>query len=331
MADENFDEFDSFDNISPDEFENEDIVESDKNEENTTDFEELKNENTYVAPKDDNTFDADKLDEITDKKIKRNFDKRKTKWYWIIPLIVLIIIAIAFVGWQVKPKTKLNICVLDKTVLVATDDNDVDKDLAYRKHQGLFWLLKQKKIVFQDGKYYDYKKDYFGQQLKDDGTVDKEKSLTTLDYVPDLMYISDVYGATNDTYGYFNKNEASGSGFSSDDMSVVSYAYENNATVVGEMELFNSDMSANVKSQLESLFGMSQTGWVGRYIFELQDFTDVPDWAPPLYEQQEGVEWQFSGPGILLVSNEGKILSKESNSSKFSSAIRIHRPVLILE
>ena len=42
MADENFDKFDSFDNISPDEFENEDIVESDKNEENTTDFEELK-------------------------------------------------------------------------------------------------------------------------------------------------------------------------------------------------------------------------------------------------------------------------------------------------
>lgn len=314
MADKSFDEFDSFDDISLEEFENEDIVESDKNKENTTDFEELKNENTYVAPKDENTFDADKLDEISDKKIKKKSDKRKIKWYWIIPLIVLIIIAIAFIGWQVKPKTKLNICVLDKTVLVATDDNDVDKDLAYRKHQGLFWLLEQKKIVFQDGKYYDYKKDYFGQQLNDNGTVDKEKSLATLDYVPDLMYISDVYGATNDTFGYFNKNEASGSGFSSDDMSVVSYAYENNATVVGEMELFNSNMNAYVKSQLESLFGMSQTGWVGRYIFELQDFTDVPDWAPPLYEQQEGVEWQFSGPGILLVSNEGKIIVLEQKT-----------------
>lgn len=341
MADDNFDEFDfddldgvdNLDDVSLDDtFDNTDLGNnadaqseqesadsssktSDENSDgNSTAFDDLKNDNTYVAPKDENTFDADTLDEVTDEKLKKQKKHKKAKWWWIIPLVLLVIVAVAFVGWQIKPKTKLNVCVLDKTVLVASDDNDVDKNLAYRKHQGLFWLLEQKKIVFQNGKYYDYKKDYFGQQLKDDGTVDKEKSLTTLDYVPDLMYISDVYGATNDTYGYFNKNEASGNGFNSDDMSVVSYAYENNATVVGEMELFNSNMSASVKSQLESLFGMSESGWVGRYIYELQDFTDVPDWAPPLYEQQEGVEWQFSGPGILLVSNEGKIIVLEQKT-----------------
>lgn len=311
-----FDDFDSVDNLDDalaDENDSEQAS-NDLSGEESTSFNELKNDSTYVAPKDENTFDPDTLDEQTEDKLKKQKKPKKAKWWWIIPLVILVIIAIALVGWQIKPKTKLNVCVLDKTVLVATEDNDVDPDLAYRKHQGLFWLLQQKKIVFQDGKYYDYKKDYFGQQIKDDGTVGEEKSLTSLDYVPDLMYISDVYGATNDTYGYFNKNEASGNGFNSDDMSVVSYAYENNATVVGEMELFNSNMSASVKSQLESLFGMSESGWVGRYIYELQDFTDVPDWAPPLYEQQEGVEWQFSGPGILLVSKEGKIIVLEQKT-----------------
>lgn len=310
MADENFEnEFDKLDDF-------EDIE-----DEQTASFDDLKNSNTYIAKndekedKDENLFDAENNDKATEKKVKKLGKAKKAKWWWFIPVVIIVIVAIAFVGWQIKPKTKLNVCVLDKTVLVSTDDNEVDKDLAYRKHQGFFWLLNQKKIVkASDGKSYDYKKDYFGQFIKEDGSRGDEKSLTTLDYVPDLMYISDVYGAVNDTYGYYNKEEAAGSGFNSDDMSVVSYAYENNATVVGEMELFNSDMSNSVKSQLESLFGMSETGWVGRYIYELQDFTDVPDWALPLYEQQSGVEWQFSGPGILLVSNEGKIIVLEQKT-----------------
>lgn len=274
------------------------------------------NPNTYIAPQaDENLFDPDKeRAEQTEKDAKKIKRKKFFKWYFIVPLVLVLIIVIAFVGWQVKPKTWLNVCVLDKTVLVGDDESEIDNSLAYRKHQGLFWLLNQKKIVFQDGKLYDYKTDYFGQHVKDDGTSTEMKELTTLDYVPDLMYISDVYGAVNDGFGYFNDSEAKGNGFNADDMSVVSYAYENNATVVGEMELFNSDMSASVKAQLESLFGMSETGWVGRYIYDLQDFSDVPDWAPELYEQQSGVEWQFSGSGILLVSNEGKIIVLEQKT-----------------
>ena len=261
MADENFDnEFDELEDFDFDE-ENESQPIEEENEENqTASFDELKNNNTYIPPddkeKDENSFDAEKNDEAVKKKVKKLGKAKKAKWWWLIPFALVLIMVVLFVGWQLKGKTKLNVCVLDKTVLVSTDDNDVDSDLAYRKHQGLFWLLNQKKIVKDDGKAYDYNKDYFGEQLKDDGTKGKEKSLTSLDYIPDLMYISDVYGAINDTYGYYNKEEASGSGFNSDDMSVVSYAYENNATVVGEMELFNSDMSASVKSQLESLFGI---------------------------------------------------------------------------
>lgn len=277
---------------------------------------EAPNPNTYVAlQEDENTFNPEKeRAKQTKKDAKKIKPKKFFKWYFVVPMVLLLAIIIAFVGWQIKPKTYLNVCVLDKTVLVADEDNDVDSELAYRKHEGLFWLLNQKKIVFQDGKAYDYTTDYFGQHIKEDGTSTEMKELTTLDYVPDLMYISDVYGATNDTYGYFNDADAKGSGFNADDMSVVSYAYENNATVVGETELFNSDMSASVTAQLQSLFGMSETGWVGRYIYDLQDFSDVPDWAPKLYEQQSGVEWQFSGSGILLVSSEGKIIVLEQKT-----------------
>ncbi|MDO4364928.1 MAG: hypothetical protein Q4C99_10430, partial [Clostridia bacterium] len=127
-------------------------------EENINDIVErdAPNPNTYVAPQaDENTFDPEKERAKQTKEETKKIKKKKFfKWYFIVPLIILLILIIAFVGWQIKPKTYLNVCVLDKTVLVGDEDNDVDGELAYRKHEGLFWLLNQKKIVFQDGKAY---------------------------------------------------------------------------------------------------------------------------------------------------------------------------------
>ena len=65
------------------------------------------------------------------------------------------------------------------------------------------------------------------------------------------------------------------------------------------------------------MLGVTPTKWIGRYIVDLEDFTDVPDWAPPMYEQQEGVEWRFTGPGILLVSEDGKIIILDSSHRAF--------------
>ena len=249
--------------------------------------------------------------------------RKKAKWYFLIPLALLLLIAFVFVGWRLKPKTALNVAVLDQTVLSVEDDNDIDIGSSYRKHQGLFWLLEQQRYVFEDGNFYNTKTDYFGPLLDDVGKIKSYRNLSELDYQPDLMYVSDVYGATDDSYGYFDGSAAKGSGVSVDDMSVISYAYENGATVVAEMELFNSNLDSSVYSQLTSLCGVSPTGWVGRYIYDLQDFTDVPDWAPPMYEKQEGVEWQFSGPGILLVSADKIIVLEQKTDFESKNLLKI--------
>ena len=86
-------------------------------------------------------------------------------------------------------------------------------------------------------------------------------------------------------------------------MSYLNFAYESGATIIAETALFSSPLSDSVRGQLINLLGVTPTKWIGRYIVDLEDFTDVPDWAPPMYEQQEGVEWRFTGPGILLVSD----------------------------
>lgn len=248
---------------------------------------------------------------------------RRVKWYFLIPLVFLGIVGVLLGGWYLQPKTRLNVCLLDKTVLTVKDGNDIDIHSAYRKHQGFFWLLEQQRYVFEDGRFYDYTADYFGPLLDAAGQIQSVRELSTLEYTPDLMYVADVYGAVDDTYGYYNQGAAKGSGISVDDMSVISYAYENGATVVAEMELFNSNLDSSVYAQLSSLCGVHPTGWVGRYIYDLQDFTDVPDWAPPMYEKQEGVTWQFSGPGILLVSADKIIVLEQKTDFDSKNLLRV--------
>lgn len=181
------------------------------------------NENT--AAEEDIRFDpAREQEQKTEDEVKKVKKRKKAKWYFVIPLVFLVALAAVFVGWQLAPKTRLNVCLLDKTILTVEDGNDIDIRSVYRKHQGLFWLLEQQRYVFEDDSFYNTKTDYFGPMLDENGQIQSQRELSTLDYVPDLMYISDVYGAVDDTYGYYYQSSAKGAGITVDDMSVISYA-----------------------------------------------------------------------------------------------------------
>ncbi len=239
--------------------------------------------------------------------------RRRLKWYHILAAAVVLFLVSLFVGWHFKPKKDLNIVVLDKTVLSYSEDEDIIKENIYRKHQGLFWVLNRERYVKEDGSDYDYTKDYYGPFVDDNGAYDHTVKLNEASPNPDMVYLSDAYGMGNDTFGYYNGSNPLNAGISADDMSYVSFAYESGAPIVAEMALFSTPLSDSVKSQLVSLLGVTPTKWLGRYIVDLQDFTDVPDWAPDMYEQQEGVEWRFRGPGILLISTDGEIKILEQN------------------
>lgn len=252
------------------------------------------------------------------KKLGKLVIYRRFKWYHILAAVIVLLVASLFIGWHIKPSRVMNVAVLDKTVLSYAEDDDIVKDTVYRKHQGLFWILNQQKYIKTDGTAYDYKQDYYGPKLNDEGEADEDVKLKSIKTKPDLLYLADAYGLGNDTYGYFNGGSPKNAGISNDDLSVITYAYGSGAPIIGETTLFSSPLSDSVYSQLTSLFGVTPKKWIGRYIVDLEDFTDIPDWAPPMYEQQEGVEWRFTGPGILLVSSEGKIIILEQNTD-FSS------------
>ena len=198
--------------------------------------------------------------------------KGKKKLLLIIPLIILLVLAISFIGWIVKPAKKMNIAVLDATV-PATDGQGVNQtDRYYRKHSGFFWLLNQQKYVKSNGKKYNYKKDYFGPQINKNGEYTGENQLADFDKVPDFLYLADVYGSEL----YDNKY----SGLSSKDMNIVSLTYSTGGTVVAETELLGSTTDETVCNEIKSMFGFTTTSWSGRYVVDLNDFSDVPKWAP---------------------------------------------------
>ena len=243
----------------------------------------------------------------------RKFRKR-LKWYHYAAFLVVLLLALPFIIWHLTPKKTLNVVILDKTILSYADDENIIKENVYRKHQGLSWILDQKRYVKEDGTAYDYKTDYYGPVLDEEGSYDHTVNISESTVKPDMVVLSDAYGMGNDTFGRYNGSTPLNSGITDDDMSYISYAYESGATIIGEATLFSSNLSDSVRGQLMSLFGVKPTKWIGRYLFDLEDFTDVPDWAPPMYEQQEGVEWRFTGPGILLVSEDGKIIVLEQNT-----------------
>ena len=226
--------------------------------------------------------------------------RKRFKWYHILMAVIVLAIILLFVIWHCLPKKVLNVAIMDKTVLSYADDENIIKENVYRKHQGLYWILHQQRYVKSDGEYYDYKKDYFGPQLDEEGNFDGDTLLKDADSTPDLLYLSDAYGMGNDTFGYYNGGTPLNGGISEDDMSYISFAHESGAPIVAEAAFFSTPLSDSVRAQLIALTGVNPTKWIGRYLVDLEDFTDVPDWAPPMYEQQEGVEWRFTGPGILL-------------------------------
>ncbi len=244
--------------------------------------------------------------------------KKLLKPYFLIPLILLLAIVLFFVIWQFLPKSSLRIVILDKTVPATEADShsylgDVDNN--YRKHIGLYWLLEYKKIVNPDtGKYYDYKEDYYGNLIDGRGDVVSKRTLSELTEIPDILYLSDTYGV---------ETEEDSHGISKEDMNMISLAYSKGSVVIGEQDILQTGTDGDVSAELQALFGIRQTGWVGRYIYDLQDFTDVPYWAPPMYQEKYGEKWLFTGPGLLLVGNGDIIVLEEKTCFNSKNLLNI--------
>ena len=106
------------------------------------------------------------------RKSKVKFYIKRFKWYHIVAAVIVLFLILLFGIWHLIPKKVMNVAVLDKTVLAYADDENIIKHTVYRKHQGFYWILHQQRYVNPEGQFYDYKKDYFGPMLDEEGNFD---------------------------------------------------------------------------------------------------------------------------------------------------------------
>lgn len=240
------------------------------------------------------------------------------RWYFIVPAAIIIIALMIVLIWFIKPAKTLNIAILDKTVPATAADGESylgDVNNNYRKHLGLNWVTNYLKIKNpKTNELYDYTNDYYGNKIDEQGNVVKTDGITDIKSAPDLLYLGDCYGIEN------SENR----GLTSDEMNTVAYCNSMGSTIIGEQDILTTGTDSKVSAQLQELFGFSYTGWSGRYIFDLADLSDVPKWAPGMYQKKYGVEWRCSGPGVLLVSTSGDIIVlEESTDFKSKNLMKI--------
>lgn len=226
--------------------------------------------------------------------------KRKIKFRFLALLFVIIALIAPFVIWVSLPGKYLNIVVINKTFPVETNvDGEIVK-LDYSKQRGLYWLMNYLGIKNPEtNNTYKVDMDYYGNFLDEGKLVNRP--FKKLDTVPELIFLSDMYG-TGDSR--MNGEEAKGiSGMTKEEVGLVSTYYAKGTTVIGEYNIAGDPTRANVSKELEGIFGVSFTGVAGKFFSELSSNEDVPNWIRVIYEQQYGKRWDVTGAGIVIAGN----------------------------
>ncbi|MGE0079334.1 MAG: hypothetical protein AB7S48_15850 [Bacteroidales bacterium] len=235
--------------------------------------------------------------------------KKLIKSVSIILALILALIITLFLIWSFKPKQKLNIYILDKTV--------VHKDRP--EHKAFVWLLNQNRFVGPDNKPYSAKRDYWGffpidlaNQIFDFKAI-RINEVDVYSSIYDAVYYTDCYGVysfewyknitqpihSSKVYGGLNQN----------DYFLLKKMKDEGKLIIGEYNMFSTPTNALVRSKTEDLFNLEWTGWSGK-VFTTLDPTrpnGPAEWMPKLYESQHLKPWPKESKGIVLVSNDGLI------------------------
>ena len=223
-------------------------------------------------------------------------------------LIVLILIPIvSWIFWNFRPSKKLNILIVNKTVL----------EPGIPEQKALFWVLNNEKFVNDRKKMYKMHRDYYGfhpqKPLKERKYEINRIRLTETEQLSDeydAAYFVDTYGVFfNEWYDRNVKGKGTliEGGLNNSDFVFLDKMHEKNKLIVAEYNFLSAPTDGLIRNKAENLLGFHWSGWSGRYVQNLNAdrSRDLPAWVVDMYQLNHKGEWPFSGSGILLV-NEGR-------------------------
>jgi len=125
----------------------------------------------------------------------------------------------------------------------------------------------------------------------------------------DVLYIADTYGVyTGDYYERAGRetkvNDMIFGGLTESEVEAAEWFASQGRLIIGEFNSFASPTPPELRERIEHIFGVSWTGWSGRYFVNFADETDVPYWLREKWEADNGRSWDRSGAGYVLVNDQ---------------------------
>ncbi|MBA4405924.1 hypothetical protein C0389_01485 [bacterium] len=236
------------------------------------------------------------------------------KIYIVLAVILTILISILpfimYATWVFQPKKKLQLAIIDKTVLTI-DGNE---------HKSLNWILTNDKYCTLERQLYSVSDDYYGffpQKDKKYAVRDFENfdSLMLKKFVDktDAIFMTDTYGLyKKEWFGSNLRSEYSPliyGGTSQKEINLLKMMKAEHKLIISEFNTIASPTTMNIRVQFEAMFGLKWTGWVGRY-FDNLDTTinkELPVWVIRDYKNQHNNIWPFTRAGIVFVKETGRL------------------------
>ena len=227
--------------------------------------------------------------------------KRLKKYY--VPFFIVCILSIPFLVWELQQPKFIHAVIVDKTVPNQT----------YREHKGFMWVLNNLKYFNrQTSGAFQYDQDYYGFFPLDDHNYDIKDLPDTVEGV-DLIYLVDTYGVFTDD---FDRNNINGNrsdliygGTDMEDIKFIKHSMNEKTVLVGEFNVLESPTGEKARAELESMFQVKWSGWIGRYFIDLSSKnTEIPSWLRDNYKRQYQKEWDFTGPGFALVKSDDTVI-----------------------
>ena len=236
---------------------------------------------------------------------------------FLIALLLLPVLSLFL--WQRQPVHKLDIAIIDKTVLPS----------GKTKHSSICWVLKHKNYRKKDGHAYQANLDYFGLFPADDSTADgriKDLERSSLPFIDSLAEVLDVLYCA-DTYGtYYNEWYPDSvpttkplnlyGGLCFEDLYLLEKMKSQGKLIIAENGMLSPPTQPKVRQLAEKELGIKWSGWSGCYFSSLDTAInkEIPRWALDLQRQQYLGGWIYSHAGVILVHESGKILVMEDGN-----------------
>lgn len=220
-------------------------------------------------------------------------------------LLIVLVLLVIYVGWWfISPRQELPMLVVNKTV---PDEN-------YGEHHAIFWLAHHWRFTDGGGDFMRYDQDYLGYHPN----ADRRDQLTVKEIEDiNLLYLADSYGVYDygedvgdaEEYEELLTDEIRDvdliyGGFAESEVKAIKeFAGISGHILVGEHNIlgYPTYLQEEAAAKLEEILGVSYTGWLARYYYELNE---APYWLKQLYTRIHGQEWDLQGEGMVLVREE---------------------------